>query len=70
MGLKISSKSKIVPNHIRKDDILPRISGGLTVRYAQKEYEVIGYHNYPDRLCLQDSSDSDSFAESFNRPPH
>ena len=55
--LKINSKTKIVL--MGKDDILPRISGGLTVRYAQKEYEVIGYHDYPDRLYLQDPSDSE-----------
>ena len=35
------------------DDILPRISSRLTVIYAQKEYKVIGYLDYRDKLILQ-----------------
>ena len=35
------------------DDILPRISGRLTVKYAQKEYKVIGYLDYCDKFILQ-----------------
>ena len=52
MGLKLSSKSIIIA--IETDDILPRIIGGLTVIYAQKEYKVVGYHDFRERLILQD----------------
>ena len=40
---------------VHRDDILPRIIGGLTVSYAQKEYKVVGYHDFRERLILQDS---------------
>ena len=41
------------------DDILPRISSGLTVLYAQKKYKVVGFHDSPVRLILQDSQQPD-----------
>ena len=53
MALKIS-KNTPLPPYIWIDDILPRISGRLTVKYAQNEYKVIGYLDHRDRLILQD----------------
>ena len=41
------------------DDILPRISSRLTVIYAQKKYKVVGFHDSPVRLILQDSQQPD-----------
>ena len=41
------------------DDILPRISSGLTVLYAQKKYKVVGFHDSHVRLILQDSQQPD-----------
>jgi len=59
MAFKISSKT--VKHRLFKADILPRISGELTVRYAQKEYKVIGYVGEDDceRLILTDPQQSD-----------
>lgn len=53
MGLKIGKDWKQNPPSIHMDDILPRISGRLTVKYAQKEYKVIGYLDYYNKLILQ-----------------
>ena len=57
MAFKISSKT--VKHRLFKADILPRISGELTVRYAQKEYRVIGYLDDRVRLILKDPQQSD-----------
>ena len=46
------SKDNLKPT-LDIDDILPRISSRLTVIYAQKEYKVIGYLDYRDKLILQ-----------------
>jgi hypothetical protein len=58
MAFKISSKTV---HRLFKADILPRISGELIVRYAQKEYKVIGYVGEDDRerLILTDPQQSD-----------
>jgi len=53
MALKIDSKTKVY-RPLWAEDIIPRISGNLIVKYAQKEYKVIGYHDLPNRLYLQD----------------
>lgn len=58
MGFKISSKT-VKHRFIEVEDILPRISGELTVRYAQKEYKVIGYLDDCIRLILQDPQQPD-----------
>jgi len=56
LRLNKNSKGK---SRIRIDDILPRISGLLTVMYAQKEYKVIGYLDYRDKLILRDTQQQD-----------
>ena len=58
MGLIINKNIKIT-RYVSLDDISPYISNGLTVKYAQKEYKVIGYHASPDRLFLQDLQQQD-----------
>ena len=58
MPLRINKNSKCRPS-IWIDDILPRISGHLTVKYAQKEYKVIGYLWFRDNLILQDPQQPD-----------
>lgn len=50
MALRLSNNNKPT---LDIDDILPRISSRLTVIYAQKEYKVIGYLDYRDKLILQ-----------------
>ena len=52
MALKINRNTVSRPS-ICVDDILPRISGRLTIKYAQEEYKVIGYLDYCDKLILQ-----------------
>lgn len=60
MALKINSKLKVKKSiDLGIDDILPRISGNLTVIYDQKEYKVVGYLNDRKRLFLQDPQQSD-----------
>ena len=56
LRLNKNSKGK---SRIRIDDILPRRSGLLTVMYAQKEYKVIGYLDYRDKLILRDTQQQD-----------
>ena len=56
MALRLSKNNK-PPLDI--DDILPRISSGLTVIYAQKKYKVVGFHDSSGRLILQDSQQPD-----------
>ena len=56
MALRLSNNNK-PPLDI--DDILPRISSGLTVIYAQKKYKVVGFHDSSGRLILQDSQQPD-----------
>ena len=58
MALKIGSKTKVY-RPLWAEDIIPRISGNLIVKYAQKEYKVIGYHDLPNRLYLQDPQEPD-----------
>ena len=58
MALKINKYTKSVPS-IWKDYVLPRISGRLTVIYAQKEYKVVGYHDFRDKLILRDPKQPD-----------
>jgi len=41
------------------DDILPWMTGRLTVKYVQKEYIVIGYIGDCERLILQDPQQPD-----------
>ena len=53
MEYLIDKDTKFNP-YICKDDILPRISCGVNVKYAQKEYKVIGYYDYRHKLILQD----------------
>ena len=59
MPLKLGKH--LIRNYLSGDDILPRIIGGLTVSYAQKEYKVIGYVGEDDRerLILTDPQQSD-----------
>ena len=52
------SKDNLKPT-LDIDDILPRISSGLTVIYAQKKYKVVGFHDSSGRLILQDSQQPD-----------
>lgn len=54
--LHLSNKNK--PSLVI-DDILPRISSDLAVIYAQKKYKVVGFHDSPGRLILQDSQQPD-----------
>lgn len=58
MALTINSKSVVKPV-IKKDDVLPRISGDLSVIYDQKEYKIIGYLDDRIRLILQDPQQPD-----------
>lgn len=58
MALRINSKTKVY-RPLWAEDIIPRISGNLIVKYAQKEYKVIGYHDLPNRLYLQDPQEPD-----------
>lgn len=60
MAFKISSKT-VKHRLIEVEDILPRISGKLTARYAQKEYKVIGYvcEDGRERLILEDPQQPD-----------
>lgn len=58
MALTINSKSVVNPV-IKKDDVLPRISGDLSVIYDQKEYKIIGYLDDRIRLILQDPQQPD-----------
>ena len=60
MALKINKNTK-VSRHVSLEDILPRICGSLTVKYAQKEYKVIGYIGDADRerLIMQDLQQHD-----------
>ena len=60
MGLRINKNTK-VSRHVSLEDILPRICGSLTVKYAQKEYKVIGYIGDADRerLIMQDLQQHD-----------
>ena len=53
MALTINSKSKVTPSDW-VNNFLPRISGNLIVKYADKEYKVIGYLSDCERLILQD----------------
>ena len=55
---RINSKT-VLKRSIGVEDILPRIGGNLTVRYAQKEYRVIGYLDDRVRLILKDPQQSD-----------
>ena len=57
MPLKLGKH--LIRNYLSRDDILPRIIGGLTVSYAKKEYKVLGYHEFRERLILQDSQQPD-----------
>lgn len=58
MTLKLNSRTKVDP-HIWIDDILPRISGQITVKYALKKYKVKGYIYFRDKLILQDLQQPD-----------
>lgn len=58
MALRINSKTKVY-RPLWAEDIIPRISGNLIVKYAQKEYKVIGFHDLPNRLYLQDPQEPD-----------
>ena len=58
MALKLNNQSRLKSTFIM-DDILPRIRGRLTVRYAQKEYQVIGYYDFRDKLILRDLQQPD-----------
>ena len=57
MALTINSKSKVTPSDW-VNNFLPRISGNLIVKYADKEHKVIGYLSDCERLILQDPQQS------------
>ena len=56
MPLRINKDTK---PFLHEDDILPRIGSSLIVIYAQKEYKVIGYRDYREKLILRDPQQPD-----------
>lgn len=55
---RINSKT-VHGSSLLVDDILPWMTGRLTVKYVQKEYIVIGYIGDRERLILQDPQQPD-----------
>lgn len=58
MAFKLNSKT-LHGSFLFLDDILPKISGRLTVKYAQKEYMIIGYLDDGAKLILKDPQQPD-----------